>query len=349
MNAQKIIKRLIYVFIVILILLAIRSFSLYHKAFMPNIVVSNDDKINYLYIPTGSNYDDVLEIIKKKNLVKDLESFEWTAKKKKYKDHIFPGRYKIKDRMSNNELVNKLRSGRQDPLRVTFNNIRTLEELSKKIAAQLEINSSRLLDLMNSIPIQSKYGFNEHTMICMFVPNTYEFYWNTSEEKFLDRMFEEYNDFWNRSRILKSESMKMTKEEIITLASIVDEETKKDSEKPTVAGVYINRLKKGIRLQADPTIIYAIGNFSIKRVLKKQYEIDSPYNTYMHDGLPPGPICIPEISSIEAVLNYEDHDYLYFCAKPDFSGYHNFAKTLEQHNRNAELYRRELNRMRVYH
>jgi UPF0755 protein len=349
MSPQKIIKRLIYVFIVVVVFIGIRSYSLYHKAFVPNITVGTEDKINYLYIPTGSTYNDVMEIIKRDHLVSNQESFEWTARKKKYENHVYPGRYKVKNRMSNNELINKLRSGQQDPLNVTFNNIRTLEELSKKIATLLEINPYRLLDLMNSKAVQSKYGFNQNTMICMFVPNTYEFYWNTSEEKFLDRMFGEYKSFWNRSRNLKAENMKMSKEEIITLASIVDEETKKDSEKAVVAGVYINRLKKGIRLQADPTIIYAIGNFSIKRVLRKHYEIDSPYNTYMYGGLPPGPICIPEISSIDAVLNYEDHDYLYFCAKPDFSGYHNFSKTLEQHNRYAQQYRRELNRMRVYH
>jgi UPF0755 protein len=349
MNAQKIIKRLIYVFIIVLIVIVVRSVGLYYKAFVPNISIDSDNNTLYLYIPTGSTYSDVLEIIKKDKLVSDLHSFEWVAKKKNYMGNVHPGRYKVKNRMSNNELINKLRSGQQDPLNVTFNNIRTLEELSKKIAVQLEVDPYRLLDLMNSKSVQLKYGFNEHTMICMFVPNTYEFYWNTSEEKFLNRMFEEYNAFWKRSRKLKAENMKMTKEQIITLASIVDEETNRDSEKAAIAGVYINRLKKGIRLQADPTIIYAIGNFSIKRVLRKQYEIESPYNTYKYGGLPPGPICIPEISSIEAVLNYEDHDYLYFCAKPDFSGYHYFAKTLEQHNRNAALYRRELNKMRVYH
>jgi UPF0755 protein len=349
MAAQKIIKLLIYVFVIVLIAIAVRSVSLYYKAFVPNIFVDNTDKTKDLFIPTGSTYSDVLEIIKKEKLVEDIKSFEWVAKKKNYKENVIPGRYKVKNRMSNNELINKLRTGRQDPVKVTFNNIRTLGQLSQKIASQLEVKSSRLLDLMNSKATQSKYGFNEQTIICMFVPNTYEFYWNTSEEKFLDRMFEEYKDFWNRSRTAKAERLKMNNEEVITLASIVNEETKKDSEKPVVAGVYINRLNKGIRLQADPTIIFAIGNFSIKRVLRKHYEIDSPYNTYKYGGLPPGPICIPEISSIEAVLNYEDHDYLYFCAKPDFSGYHNFAKTLEQHNRNAALYRRELNKMRIYH
>jgi UPF0755 protein len=250
--------------------------------------------------------------------------------------------------MTNNEIINKLRSGRQDPVRVTFNKIRTLEQFADHISDQIEVDAGKLLLLMNTRAIQDKYGFNEYTIKCMFIPNTYEFYWNTSEERFLERMFKEYNKFWNAERTIKATKMNMSKEQIITLASIVEEETQRNTEKSTVAGVYMNRLRIGMRLQADPTIIYAVGDFNIKRVLKKHYEIDSPYNTYLNAGLPPGPICIPEISTIDAVLSYEKNDYLYFCAKSDFSGYHSFAKTLEQHNRNAYLYRRELNKRKIY-
>jgi UPF0755 protein len=348
MKPQVIIKYLLYAFIILVIVIGIKSFSLYRKAFIPNVNIKDNEKV-YLYIPTGSDYNDVIQIIKTLNIIKDIDSFEWTARKKNYAENIHPGRYLLKNRMSNNELVNKLRSGRQDPVQLTFNKIRTLEQFANRIEAQIEIDAGKLLYLINTNSVQKKYGLNEHTIKCMFIPNTYEFYWNTSEEKFLDRMFKEYNDFWNTHRTIKADQMNMTKEQIITLAAIVDEETKQDSEKRIVAGVYMNRLRIGMRLQADPTIIYAIGNFNIKRVLQKHYEIDSPYNTYIYAGLPPGPICIPEISSIEAVLDYDKNDYLYFCAKPDFSGYHSFARTLEQHNRNAALYRRELNKRKIYH
>jgi UPF0755 protein len=348
MGSHVIIKRLLYGFVVIIILIGINTFWLYRKAFAPNVILA-DEKKAYLYIPTGSTYADVMQVIKIQNVVRDFESFEWTARKKKYTDNIHPGRYRLKNRMTNNELVNKLRSGRQDPVLLTFNKIRTLEQLVNRVSEQIEIDPGKLLYLMNMPAVWSKYGLNEYTMKCMFIPNTYEFYWNTSEEKFLDRMFKEYNNFWTAKRVSKAAQMNMTKEQVITLASIIDEETNQDSEKSAVAGVYMNRLRIGMRLQADPTVIYAIGNFNIKRVLKKQYEIDSPYNTYLFAGLPPGPICIPEISSIDALLDYTKNDYLYFCAKPDFSGYHSFARTLEQHNRNADLYRRELNKRRIYH
>ena len=183
----------------------------------------------------------------------------------------------------------------------------------------------------------------------MFIPNTYEIWWNISPKAFIERMYKEYNDFWNPRRQRKADGMKMTREEVITLASIVNEETRKDDEKPRIAGVYMNRLENRIRLHADPTVIYGLGNFSIKRVLRKHYMIDTPFNTYKIDGLPPGPICFPDISSIDAVLNYEKHNYFYFCARSDFSGYHAFARTLAEHNRNAALYQHELNKRRIYH
>lgn len=348
MGSQVIIKRLLYAIVIIVAVIGINTYWLYRKAFVPNVFLT-DNKQTSLYIPTGATFEEVMQLIKNLNIIKNFDSFEWTLKKKKYDQNIHPGRYIVSNRMSNNELVNKLRSGRQDPVKVTFNKIRTLEQLSIRIAEQIEVDAGKLLALMKTQTIRVKYGLNENTLKCIFIPNTYEFYWNTSEEKFLDRMFKEYNLFWNAARTVKATQLNMTKEEVITLASIVDEETKQDSEKPVVAGVYLNRLRIGMRLQADPTIIYAVGDFSIKRVLKKHYEIDSPYNTYLYAGLPPGPICIPEISSIDAVLNYDKNDYLYFCAKPDFSGYHSFARTLEQHNRNASLYRRELNSRRIYH
>ena len=242
-----------------------------------------------------------------------------------------------------------LRAGRQTHIRLTFNNIRTLDELADRIASQIEPGADTLLKTMHNKELQKKFGFNDQTIVSMFIPNTYEFFWNTTPNQFMERMYNEYNAFWTKTREIEAEQAGLSKDEVITLASIVNEETQNDNEKPRIAGVYMNRLNKGMRLQADPTVIFALGDFSIQRVLKKHYEgLDSKYNTYKYAGLPPGPICIPEISSIDAVLNYEKHNYLYFCAKPDFSGNHSFARTLSEHNRNAALYRRELNKRRIY-
>ncbi|MBA7538198.1 Endolytic murein transglycosylase [subsurface metagenome] len=340
-------KRVIYFLLIALLIAGIKGFSLYRKAFAPNIF-TKDKKEVYLYIPTGSTYKDVLELIRTENLIRNTQSFEWAATKKNYPNNIHPGRYKVKNRMSNNEFINILRSGKQDPVLLTFNNLRTEKQLANRLAEQLEIDSPDIMKYFQSDSICEEYGFDKYTFKCIFIPNTYKVYWNISVDGLFDRMLSEYDAFWNKKRDRKVEEIGMTKEEVITLASIVNEETRKDDEKRRIAGVYMNRLNKGIRLHADPTVIYATGDFSMKRVLRKHYRINSPFNTYKYAGLPPGPICFPEISSIDAVLKYEKHKYLYFCAKPDFSGYHNFAKTLKEHNRNAELYRRELNKRRIY-
>jgi UPF0755 protein len=348
MDAHIAIKRTSYLLILVFIFAGYKAINIYEKAFTANVSLSGSGQ-DYILVPTDSRYADVIKIISDKKFIVNKESFDWTARKKNYPNHIKAGRYKIKDRMSNNELINVLRSGKQEPVELTFNNIRTLSQLTERVSQELEVNQTKLLDLLSSPEILAKYGLNDKTIICIFIPNTYEFFWNTSEVKFIDRMFREYNKFWNRDRIGKAGELHMTKEQVITLASIVDEETDKDVEKPKIAGVYINRLNKKIRLQADPTVVFCVGDFTLQRVLRKHYQIDSPYNTYIYGGLPPGPICIPEIASIDAVLNYEKHNYLYFCAKPDFSGYHTFARTLEAHNNNARIYRSELNKRKIYH
>jgi UPF0755 protein len=346
MNAGKILKRVLLALLILFVIAAAKSLDIYKKAFSPNVVIPQSE--TFFYVRTGWNYDSILVSLKKQNLVKNVRSFEWTAKRKKLQNHIHPGKYLIKNRMSNNELVNKLRSGIQEPVKLTFNTIRTLDQFAGKIAQQLEIDSVAFLKHLLDSSVEAKYGLNKYTIACMFIPNTYEFYWNTDADKFLDRMYKEYQKFWNRVRIAQARQMNKTPEEIITLASIVNEETWRVDERKRIAGVYINRLEKGMRLQADPTIKYAVGNFALRRVLKKHYEVDSPYNTYMYAGLPPGPICFPDISSIEAVLNYEHHDYLYFCARPDFSGYHNFSKSLAEHSKNARAYQYQLNKKRIY-
>ncbi len=346
MTAGRLIKILLGVIIIVLLLLGIKGISIYSKVFKPNVSIDGDG-ISYIYIPTGSGFQDVLSIINEEDFIIDNKSFLWTAKKKNYENHVYSGRYKIRHGMNNNELVNLLRSGRQEPVELTFHNIRFEHELAKTVARQIEPGAEEILELIYNDSIVSELGFNRQTIKGMFIPNTYEFYWNTSARKFLLRMHDEYNEFWNRQRLRKAESLGFTPNEVITLASIVDEETFRDDEMNMIAGVYINRLKKGIRLQADPTVKFAIGDFTVRRVLNKHLHIDSPYNTYRYAGLPPGPISIPSVAAIDAVLNYKNHDYLYFCAKEDFSGYHRFAKTLNQHNKNARLYRQALNRRKI--
>jgi UPF0755 protein len=348
MNAGRIVKISLLALLVLIIIGGLRVLDIYSKAFAPNVMVSGGQAEEFIFVHSCWTYDSVFHYLSEQNLLKNPKSFQWTAQQKKYGEHIRAGRYLIRNRMSNNELINMLRSGKQVPVQLTFNNIRTLEELAGKISRQIEPDSVSLIKLFRNESIQKTYGFSKYTMACMFIPNTYEFYWNTTAEKFLERMNREYSKFWNKIRLAQADRIKMSQEEVITLASIVDEETYMDSEKKRIAGVYINRLEKGMRLQADPTVIFGLCDLSIKRVLKKHYQTDTPYNTYLHDGLPPGPICIPEVSSIDAVLNYEKHQFIYFCAKSDLSGYHNFARTLSEHNANARAYQRALNLRRIY-
>lgn len=318
--------------------------KLYKKIYSSNIKKPS----SYLYIPTGSEFSDVIDILKHDSLLINIDSFIWLAEKKNYPNHVYPGRYKLDSLMSNEELINKLRSGYQDPVNVIFNSVRTREQLAGRISRQIEADSVRLVNLFYNDSLIENYGLKPETFTCIFLPNTYEFWWNTSAESFVDRMHKEYLRFWNDDRKAKAAKLNLTPEEVTTLASIVDEETYFNGEMPRVAGLYINRLRKRMHLQADPTLKFALGDFSIKRVLNIHKQINSPYNTYKRYGLPPGPISIPSIAAIDAVLNYESHSYLYMCAKPDFSGYHNFAKTLSQHNQNAREYQRALNKERIW-
>ena len=332
-------------YLILIIIVAIVITSIVHKKiYRSNINLHS----HFLYIPTGSNYSDVIKILERDSILKDIRSFKWLAEKKNYPNHVYAGKYKLDSLMNNNELIDKIRAGSQDPVRVVFNSIRSREQLAGKISKQIEPDSASLINLFYNDSLIKNYGLNQETISCIFLPNTYEFWWNTSAEKFVYRMYKEYRIFWNHERQAKAKILNLTPEEVITLASIVDEETYYNGEMPVVAGLYINRLRKRMHLQADPTLKFALGDFSIKRVLNVHKQIDSPYNTYKRYGLPPGPISIPSISAIDAVLNFESHSYLYMCAKPDFSGYHNFAKTLSQHNINARNYQRALNKERIW-
>ncbi|SDD39048.1 endolytic transglycosylase MltG [Williamwhitmania taraxaci] len=323
------------------------TFEAYQYIYKPNVYIQQKD-VAYICIPTGSTIDDVTRLLYEKGLIINRSSFEWLAKKRNYNQRIFPGRYKITNGMSNNRLVEILRTGTQSPVKLVFNPMRGKDRFAGLVGRQLEADSIALLNLLNDPNVAAKYGFSLEAFPSMFVPNTYEFFWNTSTEKFLDRMKREYDIFWTDARKAKAASLGLTPAEVVALASIVEEETVKSSEKPRIAGVYLNRIKKGMLLQADPTVKFAVGDFTLRRILNKHLSADSPYNTYKYAGIPPGPINFPSTSTVNAVLNAEKHSYIYFCAREDFSGYSNFASTLAQHNRNATAYRNALSRKGIF-
>jgi UPF0755 protein len=346
MSSRSVIKTIIYVILAIFILAGIEVGRLYHQIYGPNIKTPGKEDF-FLKVPTGSSYKDVVDLLNENNLIRSKKTFDWAASKKKYPQNVHPGRYRLRNNMSNNELVNMLRSGHQEPVNLVINVARTPEDLAGRIAAQIEADSLEILDLMNNEEVLKQYEFSRQTIIGMFVPNTYEFFWNTSAEGFFKRMHKEYNRFWNGIRKSRAEEIHLTPNEVTTLASILNNESNKEDEYGRIAGVYINRLHKGMKLQADPTVKYALKDFERQRILTADTYFDSPYNTYMYAGLPPGPICLPTVKAIDAVLNYEKHNYLYFCAKDDFSGYHNFASTIDQHNKNARSYQKALNRRKI--
>lgn len=296
----------------------------------------------YLYIPTGSNLDDVVAIIKEQQILNNTESFKWVASKMNFKN-IKPGKYKITKGLSNIELVRLLRSGKQEPIKLTFQNIRLKTDFAGYIGKNFEIDSSAFLNMLDSIDLVRQYGFDEETIFCMFIPNTYELYWNTSKEKFFERMQKEYVKFWHTERLAQAKAIGLSPVQVSILASIVDQEALLNREMVRIAGVYMNRLNRGIKLEADPTVIFANGDFTVKRVLYKLLQKDSPYNTYKYIGLPPGPICMPSVAAIDAVLHFEKHNYIYFCAKEDFSGLHNFASNVTEHQMNARKFQQALN------
>ncbi|HBG71675.1 MAG: hypothetical protein A2W93_06810 [Bacteroidetes bacterium GWF2_43_63] len=335
-------KILIVVFFVLLIAGTAAAWFVYSKAFSNNVnLKAKAEKI--IYLPTDGNIQNLYDTLQKYEILKSFSSFKMLAGYKNLENKYKPGRYLITAGMTNNALVNMFASGRQIPVKITFNNIRTREELSKRVGSQLECGEESLLKTLTNKNTAEKFDLNEDNFLVLFIPNTYELYWNTSAEQFIDRMHSEWEKFWTADRMKKAENIGLTPAEVSVLASIVKGETNKSDEMDEIAGVYINRLNKGWKLQADPTVVFGIGDFTITRVLKKHLEFDSPYNTYMYEGLPPGPINLPDATVIDKVLNYTHHDYMYFCAREDFSGYHNFAVTSAQHSANARKYQQALN------
>ena len=339
-------------FVTAFVLLAILGcsgmvYELYSRVYQLNIVLP-DNAEKYIYIPSNSEFTDVVKILLENGLLINANSFEWLAKQKKYDTNIKAGRYRINRALNNNDLVNLLRSGKQTPIKVTFNNLRNKEQLAGKIGSQIEADSLSILKYITDTTFLNKLKLNTDNVACLFIPNTYEFYWNTSVEGFVNRMVKEYSDFWNSSRKKKAAEIKLNYYQVAVLASIVEKEQSiKRDERPEIAGVYLNRLKKRMKLESDPTLIFALGDFTIKRVLNKDKKVESPFNTYKNKGLPPGPICIPSINAIDAVLNASEHNYIFMCAKEDFTGYHNFAKTYAKHLINARKYQKALNKRKI--
>lgn len=336
-------KKLLYAFLFLTIIAAGVGLYLYNNIWSPNIKL--DSATGILKIPTGTDYHQLKNILVQNNLIENENSFALTSKLMKYDSgKIKSGLYEIKDQWSNRDLIKHLRIGKQKPVKLTFNNHRTIEDFAGGIAKQIEMDSVALLSYLFDDTFLEENKFSRDELLCQFIPNTYEVYWNTPIDKLIKKLLLEREKFWdNNGRREKAEVLGLNPTEVCILAAIVEKETLVPDEKKTVAGVYLNRLKKGIMLQADPTVIYAIGDFSIRRVLNKHLLFDDPYNTYMNVGLPPGPIYMPDNSTIDAVLSNEQHSYLYFCVKPDNSGRHVFAKNLVEHGRNARIYHNWLN------
>lgn len=342
-------KILIAIVIIGLLFMAGFSYFIYAAIFSPNTKFAEQTKS--IYIKSDDTYEDVIRQLRP--LVKDISTFHQVAEKKGYATNIKSGKFEISRDMNNNDLINALRS-RNIPIKLSFNNQDFAANLAGRIATQIEADSLSLLNVINDnsflveneIPIEHKLSF--------YLPNTYEMYWNTNAEGFRERMWKEYQNFWNESRLEKAKAQNLTPWEVMVLASIVQKETTQVVERPRVAGVYLNRIKRGMKLQADPTVIFALKQKEqkqdtiIRRVLNKDLVIDSPYNTYKYAGLPPGIIGMPDITSIEAVLNPESHNYLYFVADVSKPGFHKFSTTLAQHNRYANEYRAWVNKQRIY-
>lgn len=335
------------ILVIALIVLAIGGYfglNVYRTYLSANVTGNQ----KYIYIKTGATYDDFISNLENKDALISLATFKEAAGKMNLANSLKSGRYAIKVGMNNRTLINKLKSGNQDAVQLKFQNIRKKENFAAYLAKNVEADSASFMQVLDSAALIEKYGFDKETVYTMFIPNTYELYWNTSPLDFFEKMQKEYTKFWNAERKQKASALNLNPIQVTILASIVDSEALYDKEMPTIAGLYLNRLNRGILLQADPTVIFANDDFTIKRVLNSHLAVNSKYNTYKYAGLPPGPIMMPSINAIDAVLNPDKNNYIYMCAKEDFSGYHAFAETREQHEINANKYRAAMNKRNIY-
>jgi UPF0755 protein len=341
---KKNIKIILATGLIILGVAAYFGLSIYNTFIAANIT----GKEKYIYIKSGSNYEEFIELASQKDIFKNINSFKSAAQKMNLATSIKPGRYAVKAGMNNRTLINKIKSGNQDAISLKFQNIRKKENFATYLARNLEADSLAFINVLDSADLLAKHGFTQDNVYTLFIPNTYEIYWNISPQDFFEKMLKQYQQFWNDERKQKAAALNLTPIQVSILASIVDAEALFDKEMPTIAGLYLNRLNSGILLQADPTVIFANNDFTVKRVTNALLAVNSKYNTYKYAGLPPGPIMMPSINAIDAVLNREQNNYIYMCAKEDFSGYHNFAETVQQHNINAQKYRAALNKRNIY-
>lgn len=325
--------------------LAFGGYWAYENIFKSNVHL-NGKKFTYIYIKTNATFDDVLDELYSQNIIDDHQSFEWMAKSMHLPDHINSGKYRIDAKMSNRSIVKMIVNGKQEKVKLSFNSqIRTKEQFINYVSDKLEIENGELEDYCSNDDILSEeYGLNSENFMCLIVPETYEVNWTTDIEYLFSLLKESYDKVWTKKTKAKAQFIGYSVPEVITIASIVQSESGIKTEQQKIAGVYINRLKQDMKLQADPTVVFANGNFDVQRVLSADKEIDSPYNTYRYKGLPPGPICLVSTSAIDAVLNYSKHNYTYFCAKADFSGYSNFTNDYNVHMKNASAYQEALNK-----
>ena len=341
-------KKVIYIIIFSLISIGGVGGIYFYKIFYESNTLFNDEYI-FIKIPTNSTENQLLDSIGKH--VKDLSKFSKAANYKDYLLNIKPGRYKLENGFNNNQIINSLRSNNV-PIKITYNNIETFDQLIKRISERIEADSLSLSNVFYEEKFLNELGLDSESVFSLFIPNTYEFFWNTSAIQFRERILKEFDRFWNDSRIEKSKKVNLNPIEVMTLASIVQKETPKVDERPTIAGVYLNRLERKMKLQADPTVVYTIKkrdgfDTRIRRVLYKDLRIKSPYNTYVYRGLPPAPIVTPDISAIEAVLNPQKHSFIYFVADVSNPGYHLFSRTNAEHNRKKRQYTNWLKKNRI--
>ena len=338
-------KKILIPLIIFSTILTTGSVYTYQMLYSPNFLINAEDK--FIIIEENTDFNELIKKLEDDTLINDILSFSFLSKLMEYQENIEIGAYKVKMNMSNYEMITMLRSGNQTPIKLTFSYARKIEDLAEKITAKLKMSKDDLLNYLNE-NINNYSGFKKTDIISIFLPDTYEVYWNISPEKLTNKMYSEYKKFWNEERLSKLDKINLNQKEAIVLASIVASESRMLDEADRIAGLYINRLNRNMRLQADPTLIFAANDFTIRRVLNKHKKIKSPYNTYIHRGLPPGPIRLASKKYIDAVLNYEKHNYIYMCAKEDFSGYHAFSTNLSDHNRNAKKFQIALNMRKIY-
>lgn len=340
-------KKRKYIIIAVLALLVLSAgFAAFYFSIFGNVMTNSE--VSYIYIDNDDNIDSVRTKLEECGHPSSMQGFNILNHHTDYEHHIRIGRYEVSPTTSMLTIFRNLRNGQQTPVKLVVPSVRTVDALCDKLAKHLMLNGDDIRKLLTDEKYIRELGFTKETLPAMFIPNTYEVYWTTDAQKLISRLKSEYDNYWNEDRLSYARNQNLTPVEVSTLASIVDSETSRDQDKPIIAGLYLNRLKKHIRLASDPTVVFAVGDFSLRRVLHRHLEIESPYNTYKHEGLPPGPIRISSVAGLESVLHPDDNDYIYMCAKEDFSGEHYYTSSETEHMANAKKYAEALNRRNIH-